>query len=116
VLRHAIATRAVVVAGLIATGALVATADRAPARPVHAVAIEKFRYQPAVIRVKPGETITWRNGDNVRHTVTSPTKLFDSGYIEVGGVWTMTAPATPGDYPYECTLHPNMTGQLQVAR
>ncbi len=64
--------------------------------------------------VSPGATVTVTNSDGVEHTVTA-----DSGAafnVEVGekGTATFTAPSKPGTYPYHCTYHPAMHGQLVV--
>jgi plastocyanin len=58
-------------------------------------------------------TITWTNNDNMVHTVTSRTGLFDSGLIEAGMTWTYTFD-TPGIYNYYCTLHPWTNGTVTV--
>ncbi|MCV7344650.1 cupredoxin domain-containing protein [Mycolicibacterium rhodesiae] len=64
--------------------------------------------------VSPGATVTVTNADGVEHTVTA-----DAGAafnVEVGdkGTATFTAPSKPGTYPYHCTYHPAMHGQLVV--
>ncbi|HTH06179.1 MAG TPA: cupredoxin domain-containing protein [Ilumatobacteraceae bacterium] len=58
-------------------------------------------------------TITVRNDDTTAHTVTADDGSFDvrvnpgeSGTIEV---------SEPGTYAFHCTIHPNMTGTLEVS-
>ena len=70
------------------------------------------RYEPALITVKKGETVTFVNRDPFPHTVTAAGK-FDSRSILADGKWTYRAMAA-GEYPYICTLHPNMKGTLKV--
>lgn len=70
------------------------------------------RYEPAVITVKKGETVTFVNHDPFPHTVTAAGK-FDSRSIAANGKWTYRA-AQAGDFAYICTLHPNMKGTLKV--
>jgi hypothetical protein len=50
-----------------------------------------------------------------RHTVTSDTGVFASGDLLSGGLFAWTFNAV-GAYPYHCTVHPGMTGQVDVRR
>ena len=72
------------------------------------------KFQPAVLTVKVGDTVEWRNDDIVPHTATStePNK-FDSGILLVGSSWKYVV-TKRGTYSYNCTLHPNMTATLIV--
>ena len=76
------------------------------------VVIKQLKFQPNVVTVSAGETVTWKNEDIVPHTATSD--AFDSRSIAVGESWSWKAPARPGDYFYICTLHPNMKAKLTV--
>jgi len=83
----------------------------------HVVTINNFKFQPAELTVKAGETVQWKNADIVPHSATanevSQARAFDSGSIAKGGSWQWVA-AKPGAYDYICTLHPNMKGRLTV--
>ena len=70
------------------------------------------RYEPALITVKKGETVTFVNRDPFPHTVTAAGK-FDSRSIAADGKWTYRATQV-GEFDYICTLHPNMKGTLKV--
>jgi plastocyanin len=70
-------------------------------------------YRPDPIRVRVGQTITWKNTDGDPHDVTARSGLFASGPIPTGGVYHWT-PAQPGTYSYFCTLHPEMHGIIIV--
>ena len=63
--------------------------------------------------VPAGATITVRNEDGVGHTVTSDDGAFDVA-VGPGEETTLTAPDEPGDYPFHCTPHPQMTATLTV--
>ena len=76
------------------------------------VVIKQLKFQPNVVTVSAGETVTWKNEDIVPHTATSD--AFDSRSIAVGESWSWKAPSRPGDYFYTCTLHPNMKAKLTV--
>lgn len=78
------------------------------------VDIESFSYQPALINVTAGTTVTWTNHDSVAHTVTANDGSFDSGSIEAdGGTFEFTF-SEPGTYSYHCTFHPTMMGEVVV--
>lgn len=64
--------------------------------------------------VPPGATITVVNEDSSYHTVTADDGTFDVGARQ-GEPVTFTAPDKPGEYPFHCTPHPNMTATLVVA-
>jgi hypothetical protein len=60
-----------------------------------------------------GDTITWSNDSSRQHTVTANDDSFDSGHIAVGDTYARTFTAA-GTFTYHCTLHPFMTGQVDV--
>ena len=70
-------------------------------------------YNPIPVEVKVGETVTWINDDSVIHTATSTDGTFDSGIMRKGQSFSYTFD-TAGEYPYYCTLHPNMVGTVVV--
>jgi plastocyanin len=70
-------------------------------------------YNPNPLEVKVGETVTWINDDSVIHTATSTDGTFDSGIMRNGQSFSYTFD-TAGEYPYYCTLHPNMVGTVVV--
>ncbi|MCX5209889.1 cupredoxin domain-containing protein [Kitasatospora sp. NBC_00240] len=79
------------------------------------VTIKDFAFTPVAVTVAPGATVTVINQDSTAHTVTSVTDgLFDTGDIAGGQTTTFTAPTTPGEYRYICSIHPNMHGTLTV--
>lgn len=62
-------------------------------------------YEPYEIDIKPGDTVTWINGDNKTHTATAgtpnngPVGMFDSGPIPPGHSYTQFF-GTLGKFPY----------------
>ena len=79
------------------------------------VRIQDYEFLPPTISVSAGETVTWRNGDDVDHWVlTEDGTTVDSGAIEAGQTFTATL-ATPGSYPYFCDIHNAMTGTIVVS-
>lgn len=77
------------------------------------IAIENLSFSPAVTRVAPGTTVTWRNADSVPHTVTSTTGEFDSGIFDPGSSFQFTF-QEPGVFDFVCQLHPRMRGAIEV--
>ena len=77
-----------------------------------AVTIDNFTFSPAVLTVKLGTTVTWKNHDDIPHTVVSAGK-FRSKTMDTDGTFSFTFTA-PGDYKYFCSLHPHMTGMVKV--
>ena len=77
-------------------------------------------YIPSYHVAKINEPVTWKNLDSAFHSVTSgnyenPDGLFDSGHIDPYEMFSYTFDE-PGMYPYYCTLHPWMAGQIKVER
>ena len=77
------------------------------------VKIDNFTFNPQRITVKAGTTVTWTNGDDIPHTVTSSAKLFKSKVLDTDDKFSFTF-ATPGVYEYFCSLHPHMTAAVVV--
>jgi plastocyanin len=84
-------------------------------------------YDPNLVNVKAGDTVTWTNDDSQAHTVTSGTdssdpnmgKEFDSS----PGLNTLLSTrqtfshkfTTVGEFPCFCQLHPTMVGKVVVS-
>jgi plastocyanin len=81
--------------------------------PPNEVTIQSMSYNPSVLNVTAGTRVTWRNKDNVEHTVTSDQALFDSGTIGVNSSYSFTF-NTPGTYGYHCQIHTGMTATVVV--
>jgi YVTN family beta-propeller protein len=76
------------------------------------VSIANFSFSPKSLTVSAGQSVTFTNNDSVAHTTTS--SAWDSGDIQPGGAYTLTAPSAPGTYAFHCSIHPFMTGTLIV--
>jgi plastocyanin len=77
------------------------------------VEIEDFAFNPEVLTIKVGTTVTWGNKDSIGHTATSDTGIFNSGILQKGEKFSFTFTST-GTYNYHCTPHPNMVGTIVV--
>jgi plastocyanin len=72
-------------------------------------------YSPNPFEAKVGETVTWVNDDSAIHTATSTDGIFDSDILQRGQTFSYTFDKE-GEYPYFCTLHPNMVGTVIIVR
>jgi len=70
-------------------------------------------YVPSEITVPAGTAITWTNDDVTIHTVTEQDASFYSGIMSPGSIWKY-AFDTAGEFDYNCSLHPFMTGKVIV--
>jgi plastocyanin len=75
--------------------------------------IDNFTFVPARLTVKAGTTVTWRNEDDIPHTVTSVTQRFKSRALDTDDTFSFTF-TEPGTYDYFCSLHPRMTATIVV--
>ena len=107
--------------GIVGVGgalAIVVAALAASAEPTPAVEIQLFQFKPGAVEVKAGTAITWTNGDDIEHTVTSGdpehrTGRFDQRLSGRGSTTTIKL-NEPGVYPYFCDRHPSMRGEVRV--
>jgi plastocyanin len=89
-------------------------ATAAPISGATTVQVSNFSFVPQHLTVTVGTRVTWQFDDSVDHTATSKTSgVFDSGNKGKGQSYTF-AFNTPGTYPYLCTIHQFMTGDVTV--
>jgi plastocyanin len=85
-----------------------------PAPPAEVdVKIDNFSFGPQVLTVAPGTKVTWKNRDDIPHTVVSTEGVFKSRVLDTDESFSFTFDK-PGTYPYFCSVHPKMTGQVVV--
>lgn len=80
-----------------------------------AIAIKGCKFSPVVLTAPVGATVTWTHGE--QHP---PHNIYGLGWgmppgrlIEPGGTFAATFDK-PGIYPYQCSLHPGMSGVVIV--
>ena len=74
--------------------------------------VKSYRFEPKVIEIEAGDTVTWTNEDNFTHTV----QVEGQGdhKVEQGESVSITFDQ-PGTYHYVCTLHSkDMDGEVIV--
>ncbi|MDQ3224998.1 MAG: plastocyanin/azurin family copper-binding protein [Chloroflexota bacterium] len=93
------------------------TGDPAPPAPdgsasaATSVSIVDFAFEPATLDVPAGSMVVWTNDGVAPHTVTGD--FADSGVLDPGATFSHTFDVT-GEYPYSCTIHPQMTAAVSV--
>jgi plastocyanin len=88
-----------------------ANADQASA--AAEVKIDNFSFAPQTLTVPVGTTVTWTNRDDIPHTVVSTDGVFKSKVRDTDETFSYTF-TKAGMYPYYCSIHPKMTGQVVV--
>jgi hypothetical protein len=85
-----------------------------PVAAVVAVGIQFAAFSPGQVDALPGDTVQWTNVSPREHTVTSDTGAFASDLPPGAGFsWTFDQ---VGAFAYHCTIHPSMTGEIDVRR
>ncbi|MEX2011175.1 MAG: plastocyanin/azurin family copper-binding protein [Chloroflexota bacterium] len=97
---------------------LAATAFGAtPPAETAAVLVQGFSFQPPAVSIAAGGSVTWTVGsDSEQHTVTprGAGEFEGSGQLFTGDTFTVTFDES-GTVEYFCSLHPNMTGTVEVS-
>jgi plastocyanin len=71
-------------------------------------------FTPMVVRIQPGQSVTWTNKDQMAHTVTGAAFRWgstDDLLIDQAVTFRFQ---TSGVFPYACLLHPGMVGSVVV--
>ncbi|MEP6617940.1 MAG: plastocyanin/azurin family copper-binding protein [bacterium] len=71
-------------------------------------------FNPAPIQVSPGAVVTWTNSDGFNHNVTFSSAAIGAIGDFATGAKSLTMPTVVGTYAYHCTIHPSMTGTVDV--
>lgn len=76
---------------------------------------DKFEFAPTAVIIDVDDKVLWTNKSQTRHTVTSSAGNghFDSGQIPPGGQWERRF-TMAGTYTYQCEIHPDMVGRIEV--
>ncbi len=105
---HKILSTLTLVSSLFLTGPIL-SAD------TFAVDIIKFRFSPAEITIKPGDTVRWVNKEKRQYHSVWFEALGEpeADYLFPGDSYQRTFKKT-GTFPYRCGPHPKMTGIVNV--
>jgi plastocyanin len=77
------------------------------------IKIANFTFDPPILTVKAGTTITWVNADDIPHVVTEKDGKFRSSALDTDEKFSQTF-STAGTVEYFCAIHPHMTGKIVV--
>jgi plastocyanin len=106
----AVVTTAIV---LLSAGSPSVTANDRPSAANAEVKIDNFSFGPQTLTIPVGATVTWTNRDDIPHTSVSTNGMFKSKVMDTDEKFSYTF-AKAGTYPYYCSIHPKMTGQVVV--
>lgn len=80
---------------------------------IAAVSIKGFKFVPAEVNIKVGDTVMWTNEDNAPHTIESSDGTLRSDELLEGNTYSYTF-TKAGKYDYKCGIHPSMRGSVTV--
>lgn len=77
------------------------------------VEIKNFTFEPMMLSIAVGTTVTWKFDDSAQHTVSADDKSFVSPALSNGQTYTHTF-TTAGTFQYICSIHQYMKGTIVV--
>jgi plastocyanin len=106
------------VAGVVGAQAVIVTWASWLAAGAADVEVKLFQFRPGTLDVAAGSAVTWVNRDDIAHTVTAGTpeargETFDAALAGKAATATIRF-AEPGVYPYFCSRHQAMRGEIRV--
>jgi len=87
---------------LVAAGCGGSDESSTPVATTEVTMAKSYRFDPKVIEITAGETVTWKNEDNFTHTVEVDGQ--DDHKVDRGDSVSIKFDS-PGTYDYVCTLH-----------
>jgi len=82
----------------------------------NSVLITNFAFEPQELNVTVNSSVIWTNEDSVPHTIVTDKDAateIKSEQFNKGETFEFNF-TTVGTYPYHCSVHPSMTGVIQV--
>jgi plastocyanin len=85
----------------------------------HPVTIKGMKYDPAVLTIKKGDTVTWTNQDGMTHTATAPFPVkkpfkWNTDDIKKDKSKSITFNDASWQGTYGCIYHGNMKGEIKI--
>ncbi|WP_449283092.1 cupredoxin domain-containing protein [Leucobacter sp.] len=124
-MRNGISRRSLVtgIAGMLGIGAATSLAGCAPGKPEvvpsddeakAAVTVRAFdnAYDPPEVEIAPGQAVRWVFEGPAEHDVVADDGSFVSELMTAGSYTHLFEEA--GEFPYLCSVHPEMTGVVRV--
>jgi plastocyanin len=105
---------AIVFAGMLALLAIAGQVSAANTGVRIGEANDRYLFAPATVFVNAGDTVTWTNGSDAPHTVTSDSGTeLASDKLAAAATFKHTF-AAEGTFAYHCTIHPYMKAKVVV--
>ena len=79
----------------------------------NSVSIVDNAFNPTLLTVDSGVTVTWRNNGAATHTVTSDSTGLFNQTLNPGATFQYKF-STKGTFGYHCSIHPQMTASITV--
>jgi plastocyanin len=76
---------------------------------------KSYRFEPSVIEIGPGTTVTWTNNDDFPHDVHLLDGTDRRVELPIGATGRLMF-ESPGSYEYECSLHPQQMRGTVIVR
>lgn len=93
-----------------APGMMAGTAQAAEVK----IIISDFAFSPETLTIKVGDTVEFLNEDGTPHSGAREGKdAFDTEALSQGQSKKVTF-SKPGEYTYNCSIHPSMSGKIIV--
>lgn len=73
-----------------------------------------FAWTPSTIEAKVGDVITWTNADSAPHGLVTEDRSCRTASNMGRGQSRSLQFSVAGEYPFRCTVHPDMTGTLII--
>lgn len=77
------------------------------------VRIDNSTFEPLVVEIFAGDSVTWENNDPAPHTATALDGSWDTGPLERGARGRIIF-TEPGEYPYVSTFRSHMKATILV--
>jgi len=79
------------------------------------IASDKLMFAPETTTVKAGGVVQWSNTGTAPHTITfaDPYGYLSDATFPAGKTYAIQF-TVPGKYMYKCTIHPGMSGEIDV--
>ncbi len=92
------------------------SATKPDATSQNTIVLKNLDFMTKKLTIKKGETVTWKNEDTAKHTVTFDDEKMQSGSSQLFGPgesynYTFN---NVGTYSYHCTPHPFMKASIEV--
>ena len=85
-----------------------------PASGLVTVHMVNSQFTPNPVTVTVGSQVNWKNDDNIDHTATSDTGMFDNFVDAMSAHGAPVTMSTKGTFTYHCKIHANMKATIVV--